>query len=347
VIALDATVVRPPYSGVQYAVRSQALAWQQLHPQDAIFASNSELRAHTPSLPARLRSPHWRILWQQSQLPRLLKSHAAEHLLALAYTAPLRCPVPYTLEVHDTIALRRPELCSRLNALHMRCLMPRAIRGARHIITAASAEADHIMRIAGVPTSRIHRVPLALDPIFLRTPQAAAERPPYLLFVGNIEPKKGLGTLLDAFAEFADLDLILVGRAGWKCKALLARVANTPRVHWLGRVPREALLALYAGACAFVFPSIEEGFGLPLLEAMALGTPVIHSDLPVLAESANGFGQEFPVGNAPALASAIRDSLSNTETATAQAWAREQTWAQWAESVAEIVGSAGVGGGGA
>jgi glycosyltransferase involved in cell wall biosynthesis len=334
-IALDATVVRPPFSGVQYAVRAQTLVWREQYPGDQVFATDPEL-CDRP-LPPRLRSPHWRIWWQQVQLPRLLKARGADHLLALAYTAPLRCPVPYTLEVHDTIALRRPELCSRLNALHMRSLMPRAIRGATSIITAASTEADHIMRLTGVPASRIHRVPLALDPLFLRTPHVV-ERPPYLLFVGNIEPKKGLDTLLDAFAEFADLELVLVGRAGWKCESLVARIEQTERVCWLGRVERDELPALYAGASAFIFPSIEEGFGLPLLEAMALGTPVIRSDLPVLAESANEFGQPFPVGNARALAEAIRDTLANPgNTAAARTWAREQTWAQWAESVRPLL----------
>jgi glycosyltransferase involved in cell wall biosynthesis len=216
--------------------------------------------------------------------------------------------------------------------------MPRSIRGAAHLVTATSVEADHIMQLSGVPATRIHRVPLAIDPIFLRTPQVE-ERPPYLLFVGNIEPKKGLDALLDAFAEFADLDLLLAGRAAWKCRSLVERIEAMPRVNWLGCVPREDLPGLYAGAAAFVFPSIEEGFGLPPLEAMALGTPVIRSDLPVLAESANGFGQPFPVGNASALASAIRDCLANPDTEAAQAWAREQTWPRWAAAVAAIASS--------
>jgi glycosyltransferase involved in cell wall biosynthesis len=332
-IALDATVVRPPFSGVQYAVRAQALAWYGASPDDAILATDPELTSEP--LPARLRSPLWRIFWQQTQMPGLLRRLGVNHLLALAYTAPLRCPVPYTLEVHDTIALRRPDLCSRANALHMRSLMPRAIRGAERIITAASAEADHITRLTGVPASRIHRVPLALDELFLRTPQVE-ERAPYLLFVGNIEPKKGLDTLLDAFAEFADLELLLVGREGWKCQELLRRIRRSPRVKWLGRVERKDLPGLYAGARTFIFPSIEEGFGLPLLEAMAMGTPVIYSDHPVLAASANGFGRRFAIGNSHALASAIRDCLAGEPDPAAQRWAQTQTWDRWVADVRSL-----------
>ena len=122
-------------------------------------------------------------------------------------------------------------------------------------------------------------------------PDGLQERP-YLLFLSNIEPKKGLDTLLDAYAKTADrldADLVIVGRAAWKSADTIRRLRDwrgPGRLRWLHYVPDDRLPALYQHAHAFVMPSLVEGFGLPILEAMAAGTPVIHSDHPALMEAA-------------------------------------------------------------
>jgi len=351
-VAIDATVVRAPLSGVHYAVRGQTLALIAAFGERArplVLATDPDIRAAAiaagcpcPALPGRLIHPGWRILWQQTQLPRLLRRERCEALFALAYTAPLDCPVPYLLEVHDTIALRRPDLCSTRNALHLRGLMRPSVRGARWLVTASSGVAREVAELAGRPVADVLVAPLGLDDTFL---QPAAPLPvewvplqPYVLYVGNIEPKKGLDTLLAAYPAVADrATLALAGRTGWKCGRLVRRLdgyTGPGRIVRLGYVPREQLPALYAGAAAAVLPSVEEGFGLPVLEALATGTPIVHSDHPVLLETADGHGLVFPVGDEHALAAALRQAMAAPRPAAGRDWARTHTWRRWADAVA-------------
>ena len=352
-VAIDATVVRAPLSGVGYAVRGQTLALIAASGQRArplVLATDPVIRAAAiavgcpcPALPGRLVHPGWRILWQQTQLPPILRRERCEALLAMAYTAPLDCPVPYLLEVHDTIALRRPNLCSTRNALHLRTLMPPSIRGARWLVTAASAVAREVADLAGRPAADVLVAPLGLDDTFLQPPAPLPVEwvplQPYILFVGNIEPKKGLDTLLAAYPCLdGSATLVLAGREGWKCRTLVRRLdgyTGPGRIVRLGYVPREQLPALYAAAAAAVLPSVEEGFGLPVLEALAMGTPIVHSDHPVLLETASGHGLVFPVGDEHALAAVLRHALTGPRpSADARAWASAHTWRRWADAVA-------------
>lgn len=363
-IVCDATVVRPPLSGVHYAVRNEVLALLERFPEepfellatDRLLVETARARGHSaPELWQNLRSPQLRIVWQQAALPRRLARSRAGAFLALAYTAPLATRTPVLLQVHDTIALRRPELCRRVNVLHMRLLMPAAMRRARWIVTASETVADQVMALTGRPAANITVVPLGVDPLFLSDspaplPEAlsgggdrcaAAFR--YALFVGTLEPKKGLETLLRAFREAAvpDAVLVLAGRMGWKCGRLVERIDRYDgpgRVVRLGYVDRQTLPALYRAASVCVMPSEEEGFGLPVLEALACGTPVIHSDHPVLCETAGGHGTPFPIGDATALAGLLRVALDRPTPKTAgQSWARGCTWTAWAETVTALI----------
>jgi len=321
-LAWDATVVRPPLSGVHLSVRSELLAMLGLPGKagGSLFSLCPLLRQRaaetgvdSPALSPGLRHVARRILWQQLRLPGLLRQCQAGVLHATVYTAPLRCPVPVVLNVHDIIALEHPELCSRLNLWHMRLLLAASIRRAAVNVTTTQHVADRVKAVLGIPGERLAVVPLGVDSAHfsIPSPEPPRERP-YLLFVGNIEPKKGLETLLDAYARTAaslGLDLVLAGRPGWRCEPLLARLrqwCGPGRVTLLGRVSDAALVRLYQDAWAFVFPSRCEGFGMPLLEAMEAGTPVLHSDHPAVCEVAGGAGLSFPVGDGEALAQVLR-----------------------------------------
>ncbi len=324
--AWDATVVRPPLSGVHLSVRAELQAMLGL-PGTAggvLFALDQELRQQAaetgiavPPLSPGLRHVFRRILWQQLRLPSLLRD--ADVLHAMAYTAPLRGPVPVVLNVHDIIALEHPELCSLANLWHMRLLLARSIRRAAVNVTTTRHVADRVKAVLGIPAERLAVVPLGVDAARFAAPSALPPRErPYLLFVGNIEPKKGLETLLDAYARTASslgLDLVLAGRPGWKCGALLERLrhwSGPGRVEAVGRVDDAELVRLYQGAWAFVFPSRCEGFGMPLLEAMAAGAPVVHSDHPAVAEVVGDAGLPFPVGDAEVLAQTLRRLHAST-----------------------------------
>jgi glycosyltransferase involved in cell wall biosynthesis len=356
-IAWDATVVRPPLSGVHLSVRDELLAMLALDGArgGVLFSLAADLRQRAgeagvtaPALPPRLRRVFRRILWQQLQLPRLLRAHGAEVLHATAYTAPLRSPVPVVLNVHDIIALEHPELCSRLNVWHMRLLLARSIRRAAMNVTTTRHVADRVRTVLGIPAARIEVVPLGVDSSRFANSGPVPEQRPYLLFVGNIEPKKGLPTLLDAYARIAGslkLDLVLVGRPGWKCDDLIERLRSwcgPGRIVLAGRVDDEELARTYRAAWGFVFPSVCEGFGMPILEAMAAGIPVIHSDHPAVAEVAGRAGLPFPVGDVDALATTIRRLHASPNQrremiAAGQARAAMLTWERRARGVLELL----------
>ncbi|MBR3651871.1 MAG: glycosyltransferase family 4 protein, partial [Victivallales bacterium] len=331
---MDGTVVKPPYTGVQNSVQHEIAAelcalkgvrCTTLSLEDSPVAKLAKQSgAHSMEIPAATGSVLKRILWQQTMLPKLLKKIHADVFHAFAYTAPLRCPCPYVLNVHDIIALEHPELCSTLNRWHMRMLLPPSARRAARIIVSTKHVAERVHDVLQIPMKRIAIVPLGVDfqrfsrPLPL-PPEYGLDRP-YILFVSNIEPKKDLGTLLDAYDDCANdlqADLVVVGRAAWKCAAVVERLKHwngAGRVKWLDYVPDDVLPALYQHAQLFVMPSICEGFGMPGLEAMAAGTPVFHSDYPALKEAAGGCGKEFMAGNAQSLAETIKRLWQSPQT---------------------------------
>lgn len=366
-IALDATVVRTPFSGVHYAVRHQVQALLQYRSaaQSLVFAHDADWRKtlsrdfpdlNCPPLPSRLSLAPYRIFWQQLQLPARLRRANCQALLAPAYTAPWRCPVPYLLQVHDTVALRRPELCRHRNWIHMQLLMPPSIWRAAGILTPSTRVADDLMRLFHLPVSRIQRVPLGVDPLFLAAPEVRPlplkglqKGENYFLFVGTLEPKKGLETLLTAYARAAErglkATLVLAGRIGWKCHDILTRIkqwSGPGRVLYAGYLQRAVLPSLYQQAKAVIMPSEEEGFGLPVLEAMACRTPVIHSSDAALTETAGGHGLSFPRRDADALTNQllrIQNDSPAVDLAAAAQWAEQHTWQNWAAVVSERLDS--------
>ena len=348
-LAIDATVAKPPFSGVQLAVLNEANAVSTLVPDTCVFGT---VQGMTPQ-PCWARRTTGRILWQQLALPHTLQRLRAEALLALAYTCPIRCKCPVILHVHDVIALDHPELCSTLNALHIKTLLPPSVKRADVIVVSTNYVAERLSAHFPAVASKTHVVNLGVDYDFFASPKPrpnALSAAPYFLFVGNIEPKKGLPTLLKAFESIAptyNAKLVLAGRIAWKSTGITQEIARLQqtlpgRLLTLGRVPSEQLPALYQHAAAFVFPSTEEGFGLPVLEAMAAGTPVIHSSHPALLEASGGNGIPFETNNSNALADAMLSCLNTPSTlqetiAKGRLHAQAHSWSRWAENVVSIL----------
>jgi len=345
-ILLDATVAQPPFSGVQYAVIAQAQAIRHFLPQAQAIGFWDGADYRPPNWAAMTTAS--RILWQQTALPHLLQHSEAAALHALAYTCPWRCPVPVILNVHDVIALESPELCSQRNAWHMRALMPHSIRQARVVIVSSHDTASRVRRLFGEKI-RMEVVPLGVDAERFAVP---SPRPaflsfdgPYLLFVGNIEPKKDLPTLLRAYgicAERLGIPLVVAGRPAWKCAALVHDLQNwhgPGKIILAGRVADHDLPGLYQQAAAVVMPSIQEGFGLPILEAMAAGTPVVHSDCPALVETSGGAGLSFPRGNPDACAEAICRAIAEPAPLHDAGLVRSHTlsWLNWGKAATQII----------
>ncbi len=348
-LVIDATVAKPPYSGVQLAAMQEAKAVSALAPDSLVFGT---AEGFTPQ-PAWARNTLGRILWQQTVLPRITRKLDATALLSLAYTCPLRSKCPVILHVHDIIALDYPELCSSLNVLHMRMLLPSSIHRADIIVASTHYVAERLAARFPEVTAKTHIVNLGVDyDFFAASVPRLATLPdaPYFLFVGNLEPKKGLTTLLDAFGLIADkcnANLVLAGRVAWKSATITRQIAILKRrfperIIVLGRVPAEQLPVLYQHATAFVFPSIEEGFGLPVLEAMAAGVPVIHSSHPAILEATGGNGLSFDKGNAAALADIMLHLLEKPEAARqlvlqGKHHAQAHPWSRWAEKVVDLL----------
>ena len=222
---------------------------------------------------------------------------------ATDYLIPRLRRVPVVATLYDAIPLARPEWANqRLRSLKNQILRWGACHADRVICISHSA-APEIVEHFHVPESRIRVIPLGVDPVWARDPPAARVmatlarhrlRPGYFLFVGTLQPRKNLGVLLSAYDLLPhdlrrETALVIVGRYGWgaaELRADLERRQEAGEVVWLNGIDNDSLRDLYAGACAFVFPSLAEGFGLPVLEALAAGLPVIASELPVLREVA-------------------------------------------------------------
>jgi len=311
--------------------------------------------AHLPARTVALGYKVWRMLvwWGQLAhfpfdrlLPGAVLFHATEHLLL-----PLRT-VPTVLTVHDLIFRRLPAYHKPLNRWYLNLTMPLYCRRATHIIAVSEHTRDDLVTACALPPEKITVVYEAAAPFF--TPVAedrvAAARARYglperyLLFVGTIEPRKNLIRLLNAFeilqAEGLTQALVLAGRRGWLYEDFFAALERSPArrsVLFPGYIPDEELPAIYSGAQALVFPSLHEGFGLPVLEALACGTPVIASRAASIPEVGGDAVSYFDPHDTSELVMAVRRVLCDD-------WLREELRARgllqaarfsWARTAAE------------
>ncbi|MEB3368157.1 glycosyltransferase family 4 protein [Saccharopolyspora mangrovi] len=245
--------------------------------------------------------------------------------------------------VHDTVPWTHPETLTPRGVSWHRRMITRAARNADALVVPTRAVADDLSgRIA--LTTRPQVISEGVSPELLAEPPASRPGLPdrYLLAIGTIEPRKGFQHLIRALAEpnAPDIPLLVVGRPGWGDLDLPALAADSGYRHLrlLTDITDAELSGLLRGATALVVPSLAEGFGLPLLEAMSLGVPVVHSDAPALTEVAGGAGVEVPRADPPALAAALRRLVDDPQHRTHLATAGTRRAAQfsWEESAHQI-----------
>jgi glycosyltransferase involved in cell wall biosynthesis len=270
-----------------------------------------------------------RILHEQLCLPGRLRRDAVDVLHAPCYVMPLRAPMPTVVTLHDLLALTHPELCKRLNAAHFRLMIPRSVRRATIVHCTSEWTRREFVRLFPADAHKAHVVLPPVDAVFrpeedesgvarLLGELGLTQRP--FLFVGNVEPKKNLPLLLEAYAEFRRRGgrrrLVMLGGRGWRNQAVgeaIERLKLGEDVLQLGYVERERLPGIYRAAVALVFPSLVEGFGLPPLEAMASGTPVVCARGAGLDESAGDAALTVEAGDADALADAMEQVSGSPE----------------------------------
>ncbi|WP_375469273.1 glycosyltransferase family 4 protein [uncultured Nostoc sp.] len=231
-----------------------------------------------------------RLLWTQFQLPQIYKNLKSSLLFSPLPEAPLYSNCRFVVTSFDMIPLRFPKRFSPLTPYH-RYYTPQVLKQAQHIICISQTTAQDITNFYGIPANKITSIPLAYDRTHFR-PLNLPKRN-YFLYIGRQDPYKNIQRLITAFAALPnskDYELWLVGPSDRRyTSTLTAQVAElgiTNQVKFLDYVPYSELPKIINQAIALVFPSLWEGFGLPVLEAMACGTPVITSNLSSLPEVA-------------------------------------------------------------
>jgi len=281
------------------------------------------------SLPARVQE--LRMAWA---LPRALGRLRAD-LVHTQYALPLRCPCPTVVTMHDlSFEDEDAELMGRRDRWIFRRVVPRAARGAARVLTVSERTKRDIVDRYGVPPERVVVTPNGVDPAFgpgRDEPRSTVSQAPYALTVGAIQPRKNQLAALSAARE-AGLELVVVGPVKDERVAAELR-AGGARLE--GYVPVERLAELYRGAACLVQSSRFEGFGLPVVEAMASGTPVVVVPDPALVEVA---GDAAVVVDEARLADGIRQAVAESERLRAAGLARASTfsWERTADATVRV-----------
>jgi glycosyltransferase involved in cell wall biosynthesis len=286
-----------------------------------------------------------RLLWTQFNLPKIYNQLQSSLIFSPIPEAPLYSRCRYIVTVHDLIPLRFPRRFSRLTA-YFRYYIPQVLRQAEHIICDSEATATDVANFYQIPRQKMTAIPLACDNINFRYLDLPAKN--YFLYTGRHDPYKNLERLIAAFASLADranYELWLAGPPNAYTPQLTAQVEELglqSLVKFLGYVPYSQLPVLMNQAIALVFPTLWEGFGLPILEAMACGTPVITSNLssmPEVAGDAALLVNPYSVGEiAEAMQTVATDSKvrSNLKTASL-ARSSQFSWNKTGKATANIL----------
>jgi len=217
----------------------------------------------------RLATIYRDAVWYPLVLPRLASEAEADVLHCPTFRGPLRPPAcPLVVTVHDLAVLRHPETFNLWTRQYSRLCVSRVARAARLVIAVSEHTKRDVVELLGVPEDKVRFVPNGVGEPF--APDGPAEDGDYVLAVGTIEPRKNLTRLADGTRRLG-VELRVVGASGWGHVELGAGVRR------LGRVSDDELARLYRGARCLAYPSLYEGFGIPILEAMASGTPVVTS----------------------------------------------------------------------
>jgi alpha-1,3-rhamnosyl/mannosyltransferase len=267
----------------------------------------------------------WRELLYYPVLLGLRGARAGADLLHCpSQLGPVRRRLPLVMTVHDLLPLRFPHLFTRVNAAHMRLMANAVLPRADRILTGSEFTRGEIAELLGVARDRIEVVPYGVasqfrpqepDGEWLRTRFGLDGR--YIVCVGTLEPRKNLVAALRAFRRLSsahpDLQLAVVGGQGWRNERFEQELRDgAGRVVGTGHVSDEDLAALYAGAACLLFPSLSEGFGFPVLEAMACGTPVVSSNRTSLPEVVGDAGLLVNPEDEAELAAAVERILGSS-----------------------------------
>ena len=336
-IGIDATALPAQPVGVgNYIIQFvKALAKMDIDYELIVFAQKSKRdlfdipndeNLHWVIVPDK--SPMYRLIWEQTTFPKLVHRAEVDLLHSLHYTQPIRLGCPSIVTIHDMTFFLFPDLHTRSKRLFFPFAIRSSVRRADALIAISESTRQDSIRLLGVSPQKIFTTQLGITDEFrvvkdnelLAKVREKYDLPEeFVLYVGLVEPRKNIPFLIRAYKSLADEgikhNLVIVGRIGWMYQEVFKQIEELGlegRVQFTGYLPQDDLPMVYNLASLFVYPTKYEGFGLPALEAMACGTPVVTTAISSLPEIVGDAGLLIPPGDEQALASAMAEVLHDS-----------------------------------
>ncbi len=350
-IGIDGIPLCAPKTGVGHYTFALAQGLAELAPTDE-FQLLSPHRFHYPkpdeaAWPANLRATQarvrrWERFWFAIGLPRYLRRHSFDLFHGTNYEVPLGWRGASVLTIHDLSLFRFPHTHEKRMVWRARWRWPLMTRAAQMIITPTEYIRREVLQYLNIAPDKVVAIHEAARPEFtplpheetVETRRRLGVADDFILFVGTVEPRKNLQTLARAYAELlrqTDLrpQLVIAGQKGWLVDEFLANLSASAGVHFTGYVTENELRALYSSCRIFAYPSLYEGFGLPPLEAMACGAPVVASNIGSHAEVLGRAAQLFEPENVTELTGLLSRLLQDENERRALSVAGQQRAAEF------------------
>ncbi len=366
--SVDAHAIGQHLTGNETYIRNLLNCFAALD-RRADFVTYLSRKSAFPEVPARFHkrlvavNPFLRLGFD---LPWRLRRDRPD-ILHVQYTAPVLCSTPVVVSVHDVSFLEHPEYFTSFRAMQLRCTVDRTIRAAARVLTPSEFSKRSILDAYGLHEDKVVVLPNGVCSSFHPIARETAQRwvqssldlqSPFVLSVGDLQPRKNHVGLIHAFERLVRAypqlthHLVIVGKETWYAPVIRAAARKSSvseRIHFTGFVSEEELLRLYGACDLFAYPSFYEGFGLPILEAMACGRAVVCSNTSAMPEVADSAALLFDPRSDEQLMLAMRDLLLNPELRTrmerlgtqrAATFSWESTAAKTLELYYEIAGQA-------
>jgi glycosyltransferase involved in cell wall biosynthesis len=259
--------------------------------------------------------------WYLAALPLRARRDGVDVLHCPTHRAPVKSSVPLVVTLHDIAVLRHPELFNRWTRSYSRVVLPRVAQAARLVIAASEFTRGELLSLLDLPEEKVRVIPHAVGVPFVAGGDAAFGD--YVLTVGTLEPRKNLDRLVDGFqrAGLNGSRLLVAGGRGWGDVDV-----SGDRVQQLGFVPDDELARLYRGARCVAYLSAYEGFGLPLVEAMACGAPVVAANAGSAPEVTGGAAVLVDPSDPEAIATGLAEAVERRDELRARGFERAQTF---------------------